>query len=79
MTEWQAIATAPKDGTRVDLWAKCWRAAFDDFTAQRFTDCYWYDGDSMMNTRAHWMNLDTNWAATHWMPVPDPPADREAR
>lgn len=44
MAEWQPIDTAPKDGTLLDLWAKCWRSELDDFTHRRFTDCWWTKG-----------------------------------
>jgi hypothetical protein len=72
--EWQAIETAPKENSvRIDLWAKCWLPAFDEFAFQRFPNCYWYKGDSMCNVDSHWMNLDKNWHATHWMNIPSGP------
>jgi hypothetical protein len=77
MSEWQTIESAPKDGTRVDLYAKTWRAESDDFVSSRFPDCYWTNGDSMTNRRAHWSRLDTGWHPTHWMPLPDPPVASE--
>lgn len=74
MSDWQAIETAPKDGTRVDLWAKCWRPFDDQFSTARFPACYWTKGDSMTNHNAHWMRLDSGWYPTHWMPEPAPPS-----
>lgn len=71
---WQPISTAPKDGTKVDLWAKCWLASSDSFTTRRFTDCWWTKGDSITGRREHWMGFDDGWCATHWMKQPDPPA-----
>lgn len=71
--EWQSIETAPKDGTRVDLWAKTWLPAFDKFESRRFSDCYWTKGDSMTNRHAMWAGMDSNFHATHWMPLPSPP------
>lgn len=73
MGEWQPIETAPKDGTKVDIWAKCWRAYYDDFVGQRFPDCWWSRGDSMVNRPAYWVNVGDGWHATHWRPIPDPP------
>lgn len=74
MSEWQPIETAPKDGTNVDLWAKCWRAQADDFVYQRFTDCWWTKGDSMTGRHEHWVGFESlSWYPTHWMPLPPPP------
>lgn len=74
---WQPIETAPKDGTKVDLFAKCWLPDSDTFTLQRFTDCYWTTGDSMTNRSAHWRNLDMGWYPIAWMPLPAPPTEPE--
>lgn len=70
---WQPISTAPKDGTRVDLWAKCWRPSDDGFSEMRCPNCYWTKGDSEMNRRAAWVNLETGWYPTHWRPLQAPP------
>lgn len=69
---WQPLETAPKDGTRIDIWAKAWLSTFDKFTYQRFTNCYWWNGDGL-NHKGKWMNLHDNWYPTHWMPIPDGP------
>lgn len=72
MNEWQPIATAPKDGTKIDLWFP--RGGENG----RFTNCFW-KGDTW------WYGFDspdeqyecftTNGKAqpTHWMPLPEPP------
>ncbi len=73
MSEWQSIESAQKDGTRADLWAKTWLAEHDKFIGRRFPNCYWTNGDSMTNRRASWVNLDSGWVPTHWMPLPQPP------
>ena len=70
---WQPIETAPKDGTRIDLWAKSWLPAFDRFEFRRFADCYWSKGDTMCNVKAAWTGLDREWHPTHWSPLPSPP------
>ena len=72
-TTWQPIETVPKDGTRIDLWAKSWLPAFDRFEFRRFADCYWSKGDTMCNVKAAWAGLDREWHPTHWMPLPSPP------
>ncbi len=62
--EWQPIHTAPKDGTRIDLWL----SSPDGVEQWRETDCFWNDH------RKVWDNLRGMWdCATHWMPRPDPP------
>jgi hypothetical protein len=70
---WRPIETAPKDGTRVDLWAKSWLPAFDRFESKRFADCVWMNGDQMCNRPPYWLNLHKDWHPTHWMPLPAPP------
>lgn len=61
--EWQPIATAPKDGTRILLYrpncvesmAVCWRAKD------------WHEWWIVFGPSFH--------GATHWMPLPTPPDD----
>lgn len=43
MRPWQPIETAPKDGTRIDLWL-----VDQDGDGERVTDAYWV-------TNAHWV------------------------
>lgn len=77
MTSWEPIYTAPKDGTRVDLWVKHWRHWDDGFDTMRCPNCYWNDGDSMANRAPYWVNLESGWRPTHWMPLPSPPPASE--
>ena len=73
MSTWQPIETAPKDGTRIDLWTKTWIAASDSFMWKRITDCRWSKGDALTNTPARWSGCDPNRVPTHWMPIPAAP------
>ena len=74
---WQPIETAPKDGTRVDLWF------YDDGEGYRFADARWME-DHVLGYEWHVHRLDTDqWEpigelgtlcyATHWQPLPAPP------
>lgn len=72
-TNWQPIDTAPKDGTKIDIWAKTWAASSDTFQFERFTNCLWMKGDSMSGSSARWLNVPTSYHPTHWMPLPEPP------
>ena len=69
---WRTMETAPKDGTRVDLW--CRAPGF--FAGQcRVPDCWFYDG--------YWRRSDPEFGGasgtsrvhnvTHWQPLPLPP------
>lgn len=68
MNNWQPIATAPKDGTVVDLWVN---------GIGRFTNCVYRDDDDWW---WYWTdNLATGlWCPlalvpSHWLPLPAPP------
>jgi hypothetical protein len=73
--EWQPIETAPKDGTRVDLLAKCWRPTYDDFVYRRFPNCWWMKDGEFTPSSAHWVDLDNDWCPTHWVPLLDLPVN----
>lgn len=70
---WQPVNTAPKDGTKIDILAKCWMSENDRFVYRRFTDCFWTYGDSMTGRNARWIGVDVSYCPTHWMPLPDMP------
>jgi len=82
MQQWQPIETAPKDGTKIDIW----------IAGERRTDVRWMwsedkphrewwcveepDGDW---GRMEWCNLGQTYsvAPTHWMPRPKSPKESE--
>ncbi len=72
MTDWQPIETAPKDGTRIDLWAE---TVFPGYNGKRFINCRWGKNPGPFED-SKWLNLPhnpLNWAPTHWMLLPEPP------
>lgn len=70
MSEWQPIETAPKDGTKVDLWGKIWRSTYDDFVYRRFTDYKFYNGCWHGDNET---NAFRDYCITHWAPLVDGP------
>jgi hypothetical protein len=81
MSDWQPIATAPKDGSDVLLWADT-RAATDlafylQTGGKHFAGVqigYWEDAVAhpMQTEQAGW-RLPMVGEPTHWMPLPEPP------
>jgi hypothetical protein len=72
--EWQPIETAPKDGTKVDLWV-----IFKEAGPRRFPDAHWNDklgGWQLGEYNA--LDYMTPPTITHWMKVPPPPAKENA-
>lgn len=68
--EWQTIETAPKDGTKVDLWCGNHRR-----TEKKFAVHSWLDGKPM--AEPCWGPYDGREEGplqpTHWRPLPNPP------
>jgi len=67
--EWQPIETAPKDGSRVDVWLH------GNLPIGRQANCYFIEGrwrfdyGDMVG-----LLLETGLIkASHWMPLPEPP------
>jgi len=61
---WRDIATAPKDGTFVDLLHR---------SGHRYSDTWWDEEDEV------WVCIDQgDDAFTHWMPIPTPPSAHAA-
>lgn len=83
MPDWQPIATAPKDGTRVLVWkASVFLAHWElDFSTE------WDEEAEVSKSRGAWTDGTVkSWNyqeeqeienPTHWMPLPDPPAQDE--
>ena len=72
MSDWRPIESAPTEG-KIDIWAKMWAPAFDEFVYQRFPDCFWLGPDTMTNRKGQWVGVAKEWRPTHWMPLPEPP------
>ncbi len=72
LPKWMPIESAPKNGTRIDIWMVNERLG----TSRRVTNCSWgrYDEDSEAPYGDyHWRGLDGDDRATHWMPLPKEP------
>lgn len=69
---WQPVETAPKDGTRVDVWVD-----WSDGDASRVTDAYW-------NSKCWQLGLYSENQyklrprVTHWMHRPPPPQEEKS-
>lgn len=79
--EWRDIESAPKDGSLVDLWIpKC--AQFGE--AHRSSGEYSWNKESrewelQCGNPAHGVSLPWLQLATHWRPIPAPPAIAESK
>jgi hypothetical protein len=71
--EWQRIETAPKDGTRVDLW--CINHLTYDKRGQRVVNVAWGTvTDWTRREHEGWQHgRGEDLEPTHWMPIPEPP------
>ena len=69
---WQPIETAPKDGTSILLCV----APFEPLVGHFDEELGWVDFvDEFDNSRrALWIENGEQYAPTHWMPLPPPPA-----
>lgn len=69
---WQPIETAPRDGTRVDLWVIPQTPSLPPY---RNTDCFyrrgkWYDGPTVESDLGDWY---IRGEITHWHAIPEGP------
>lgn len=85
--EWQPIKTAPKDGTKIDLWrVRLEYGTAETFDGERIPNAFWgepYYGNDRKYDDAwvHWdggrteeVEITDAYLVTHWMPLPEPPA-----
>ncbi len=72
--EWQLLKTAPRDGSKIDVWTE---------NGVRYVDVFWYKGSAF--PEGAFVYYDSNLRdlidvddATHWMPCPAPPRHEKA-
>lgn len=73
---WRPIATAPKDGTPIRIYADGLKD--EDFNPSGSVEGFWQDGEGWLG--AVWNPQHDYWMAlpmkpTHWQPLPEPPSD----
>lgn len=71
MADWQPIGTAPKDGSRVDMWVKnllTW-----DNRGERRVNLKWGPCINWLGQEYEGWGLSEDCQPTHWMPVPAAP------
>ena len=80
MSGWKPIETAPKDGTRVDLWTSEGRVPNAFWRADHWTIWLRWKRDSTWRSGppkgAH-VYTNVVGAVTHWQPLPPPPTLEE--
>jgi hypothetical protein len=69
---WRPIETAPKDGTKVDLWrlSDKWQAVAE---GRRITDAWFADGRWRHEDYDYGHERSVSGHITHWMPLPEGP------
>lgn len=71
---WQLIETAPNNV--FDVLAKYWDAGLDKFLYRRFIDCVKVDSEIYSGTVNGQIKLtECGFKPTHWMDIPELPAD----
>lgn len=70
MDKWQPIETAPKDSTVILLGCPA-VGAMKDPRSRRVYEGLWHDGQKTFTSVNGFLLLSV---ATHWMPLPEPPA-----
>lgn len=73
--EWQDIATAPKDGTPVDLW--CINHLKWDKRGERVVNRKWGPCINIWQREDEGWGLSEDMEPTHWLPLPAPPKASE--
>lgn len=74
--QWQPIETAPKDGTRVLLYANLRRASLSGHDLDKDYG-YWIVLGSWEAEYGLWVDgSQCNPLPTHWMPLPEPPQEQ---
>ena len=78
MSEWRPIETAPKDGTWFLATNKAWSIGSIGSPPSCWMLCRW-DGTEWEAGPERITTLNGKWIEdpTHWMPLPEPPAEKE--
>jgi hypothetical protein len=71
MSKWQPEESAPKDGTSVLLWARLWASPLEP---NSFFEVVGYFHRASGVERWKTKETDEDLKATHWAPLPLPPA-----
>lgn len=78
MSDWRSIKTAPKDGTKIDIWMTVHASplSFGMSDAWRIIDVYYRDEAWFHFWEGREQELN-EYYITHWMPAPKPPKARK--
>ena len=78
-TGWQPIETAPKDGTKIDLWADGgrlvdarWRSISEMHEDDPETYAWYWPEIETEGEYARWVEVQIGIAPTHWKPITIP-------
>ena len=76
---WQPIETAPKDGTSIIIGCDYDRLGKSRVTMAWYEQSMWVEAKHWDDDVEDWVFLECAFRATHWMPLPPPPADLAQR
>lgn len=81
---WQPIETAPKDGSKVDVWVTPPARSLSTGGYGRVSDCWFSRGSWWFYDETKYASDPANcrsevWNVTHWMPLPPAPSQLSKR